>query len=221
MRPSLDALIVTRGGGSQDDIACFNDERVVRAVFQSPLPIVSAVGHEIDVTLCDLAADVRALTPSQAGELIVPDGAQIAHRLEQWSARLRAALKRRADVGAQRLAAVARHPTLRRPLDRLQLTWQRCDQLGDRLARGLQHAFRRHESKTSELAARLQAISPIQVLQRGYSLTLDQHHRPIVDALAIPIGSLIETQVARGSIRSRVEHRQSDNWVDAQSRNEN
>lgn len=210
--PTLEALIVTRGGGSQEDIACFNDERVVRAVFACSIPTISAVGHEIDVTLCDLVADVRALTPSQAGELIVPDGPQIAHRLEQWSSRLRSALRRRADSAAERLAAIASHPILRRPLDRIQLLWQNCDQLGDRMARGLVYSHRRHQTKTAELAARLQAISPIQVLARGYSVTLDENGRPILNAAQVEEGTLIETQLAQGRLQSQVTQRwTSDN----------
>ncbi len=213
MRPALEALIVTRGGGSQEDIACFNDERVVRAVFVCRLPVISAVGHEVDVTLCDLVADVRALTPSQAGELIVPDGRQIAHRLEQWSSRLRSALTRRADQARERLTAVTSHPTLRRPLDRIQLAWQYCDQCGDRVARGLVHSFRRHQSKAAELAARLQAISPIQVLSRGYSLTLGEDRQPLTDVEQVREGVLIETQLSKGRLQSRVERRWTENTL--------
>lgn len=214
IRPPLDALIVARGGGSRDDIACFNDERVVRAVFRCRLPVISAVGHEIDVTLCDLVADLRALTPSEAGERIVPDRAEIVLRMEQSSSRLRSALTRRAELASQRFAAIARHPVFRRPLDRLQLAWQRCDQLGDRIARGLRNSQHRQGARAAELAARLQAISPIHVLSRGYSVTLDENRRPIVDARKVKNGSVIDTQLAQGRLRSRVEQSWNDGRFD-------
>ncbi len=203
--PNLDALIVARGGGSQDDIACFNDERVVRSVFRCPIPVISAVGHEVDVTLCDLVADVRALTPSNAGELVVPDSEVISRELQQWSARLRVALTRRADLAAHRLAAIAKHPAFRRPLDRIALVRRQCDSCGERISRGLVNALRRHQSKAAELAARLHSISPVQVLARGYSVTLDEDRQPITDAQHVVEGELIESQLAIGRLKSRVE----------------
>lgn len=211
IRPAPDALIVARGGGSQDDIACFNDERVVRAVASCRVPVISAVGHEIDVTLCDLVADRRALTPSEAGELVVPDGWAYAQRLDQSATQLRLALQRRADLAQQRLAALARLPIFRRPLDRIRLAWQHCDQTSDRLARGLWNTLHRHQSRTEELAARLQAISPIQVLSRGYSVTKDSRNRLLTDARRVAPGDSVETLLARGKFVSRVEHVTTDN----------
>ncbi len=214
VRPNLDALIVARGGGSQDDIACFNDERVVRSVFRCDIPVISAVGHEVDVTLCDLVADVRALTPSNAGELVVPDGDDLAREIQQWSARLQVALTRRAELAAQRLGAIARHPAFRRPLDRIALFREHCDTCGERIARGLVHTLHRHQSKASELAARLQTISPVHVLARGYSVTLNEQRQPITDYQQVSDGELIETQLALGRLQSRVERRWKSNSID-------
>jgi exodeoxyribonuclease VII large subunit len=210
IQPPVETLIVARGGGSQDDIACFNDERVVRAVFACKTPVVSAVGHEVDVTLCDLVADVRALTPSHAGELAVPDGEALDRQLRLWSARLRGSLLRRAELAAQRLDAAARHPALRRPLDRVRLLRQTCDTCGQRIARGIINAGRTARTKSGELAARLQAMSPIQVLARGYSVTLDAQHRAVTRYQQVAEGERITTQLAEGRLESRVERRWRD-----------
>jgi exodeoxyribonuclease VII large subunit len=211
LRPALDVVIVARGGGSQDDIACFNDERVVRAVFACPIPTISAVGHEVDVTLCDLVADVRALTPSHAGELVVPDGAEIAAALQQWSARLRAALARRAELSLQRWRSLALHPVFRRPFERWELSRQHCVRCGDRIARGSLNLLARHRAQISELAARLQNVSPVEVLARGYSMTLDGRGKPIRDYRQVAEGDRITTELSRGRLHSRVESRDADN----------
>ncbi len=205
MRPALDVLIVVRGGGSSEDINCFNNESVVRAVFDSVVPVISAVGHEIDVTLCDLAADVRALTPSQAGELAVPDGQQLGRQLALVWSRMRGALAARTENARRQLAGLAERAVFRRPLDRIHRQAQRCDELEHRLAQAMVNSVHRQRARATELSGRLDAISPLNVLARGYSLTLDADGRIITDAAKVSVGDAIESQVSHGRLRSRVE----------------
>lgn len=205
LQPSLDVLIVARGGGSSEDLQCFNDEAVVRAVYKCTVPVVSAVGHEIDVTLCDLVADVRALTPSQAGEFVVPDGGQLQRHLGQWTARLRGALSGRIEFARRRVAGLAERSVFTQPVDRIHRLAQRCDELEHRWEQALGVARQRFQARLGELAGRLQAVSPLQVLARGYSLTTDARGRLLSDAAAVEPGQLVTTQLHHGLLRSRVE----------------
>jgi exodeoxyribonuclease VII large subunit len=169
------------------------------------VPVVSAVGHEIDVTLCDLVADVRALTPSQAGELVVPDGEQLQRQIAQWSARLRAGLASRAETARRRLMALADRTVFTQPLERIHRAAQRCDEWEHRLLQSMRHGAERHRARVTEMAGRLEAVSPLRVLARGYSLTTDDAGNLVVDATRVPIGAKLTTRVERGTIQSRVE----------------
>lgn len=175
-------IIIARGGGSAEDLWAFNEEIVARAIAGSRLPVVSAVGHEIDVTLADLAADRRALTPSEAGELAVPDGREVAMHLDRLAERIHHISQTRLREARARL---------------------------DQLAKLVQHAVRmnldarRHQ--LTRLAASLDALSPLAVLARGYSLTFQADGKTLVRfADEIQPGNLIQTRLASGQITSRV-----------------
>jgi exodeoxyribonuclease VII large subunit len=177
-----DVVIVARGGGSQEDLWTFNEEIVVRAIAGSKLPVVSAIGHEIDVTLSDLAADKRALTPTEAGEFCVPDAREVMVHIDRLAERLR-------------LAGLARLRDARLGLDRL----------ADRARHALEQdlVVRRHG--LARLAASLQALSPLGVLARGYSLTFRADGKTVVRAShEVQAGDLIHTRLASGQIQSRV-----------------
>ena len=150
-----DLLIVARGGGSIEDLWAFNEEEVVRALASSPIPVISAVGHETDVTLCDFAADVRAPTPTAAAEMAVPVRAELVAQLRELGLRAERCVRRYRDHGAERLAAVARH--LPSPDRLLQPQRQRLDDAGERLPRGLQH---RLTQARGELARSAGALRP-------------------------------------------------------------
>ena len=174
----IDCLVVTRGGGSMEDLWAFNEEPVVRAIAASRIPVVSAVGHEIDVTLADLAADVRALTPSEAAELVAPAAEELAADLRQVERRLAAGLRRRAEAARSGLDALARHAVFRRPFQRVFDMTRQLDELAARAARAIRGAARLARQRIDTAAGRLESLSPLAVLERGYSLTQRHGRRP-------------------------------------------
>jgi exodeoxyribonuclease VII large subunit len=177
-----DVIIVARGGGSLEDLWTFNEESVVRAIVASRLPVVSAVGHEIDVTLADLAADKRALTPSEAGEFCVPDCREVAVHLDRLADRLRMA-----------------------GLGRLRDAHDHLHQLSERARQALERNLVDRRHRVARLAASLEALSPLGVLARGYSLTLRADGTTLVrDSQDVIPGELIFTRLAAGQITSRV-----------------
>jgi len=201
-----DVLVVGRGGGSLEDLWCFNEESVVRAIFASQVPVVSAVGHEIDVTLSDLVADVRALTPSEAAELVVPSEEDIRGGLNSAKQRLAAALRSRATEARARLTAIAEHHAFRRPFERVHDLSRQLDDLELRATRGLRYTVSRSQERLRGLAGRLESLSPLAVLNRGYSVTqMADNGEVITNVDTLSVGDAINSRLARGQLVSRVE----------------
>jgi exodeoxyribonuclease VII large subunit len=202
----LDVLIVGRGGGSLEDLWAFNEEPVARAIAASAVPVISAVGHEVDVTIADLVADVRAATPSAAAELAVPEEAELIAYLDASAERLRAAGGAALSVLRERLEGLAGAYGLRRFPDRLRELAQLVDEHGRRLAAGAESALARSREALGELAARVESLSPLAVLSRGYSVTTPESgSTPLRDTADAPEGTRIRTRLARGRLVSRVE----------------
>lgn len=174
-----DTLIVGRGGGSREDLWAFNDERVARALAVSPIPTISAVGHEVDVSLCDLVADVRAATPSAAAEAAVPVLADERTRLRTLGTALRAGLERRATNARRRAARAALD--LRREADRV---------------------VERRRARLESAAGRLQALSPLRTLARGYAVARDEAGRTLADAGDFEPGRDFTLTLRDGSVRA-------------------
>jgi exodeoxyribonuclease VII large subunit len=194
-----DVLIVGRGGGSAEDLWAFNEEVVVRAVVASAIPVVSAVGHEVDVALSDLAADVRAATPSHAAELVTPVRDALAELLDEYAGRLRAAMTRRLATLRDRLDRVRLvHP--RQKVERARI---RCDELDERLReaalRGL--VFRR--ARLASAARHLDALSPLAVLVRGYAI-VTREGVAVSDAAALHPGDRLDLRLSHGEIEAEV-----------------
>jgi exodeoxyribonuclease VII large subunit len=184
---------------------------VVRAIFASHVPVVSAVGHEIDVSLSDLAADVRALTPSEAAELVVPSEEEIRGGLDGAKQRLAAALRSRASDARSRLAAIAGHRIFRRPFERIHDLSRGLDDLELRAGRALRHIVSRWRDHAGGLAGRLESLSPLAVLNRGYSVTQKAGDGEVVtDASILSVGDAIRSRLARGQVVSRVEEVSDD-----------
>jgi exodeoxyribonuclease VII large subunit len=204
---AVDVLVVGRGGGSLEDLWAFNEELVVRAIAASRIPVVSAVGHEIDVTLADLAADVRALTPSEAAERIVPSADDVQQSLAVRQRRLLSALLRRAAEARQRLDRLASNRVFRRPFERLLAASRELDAYSTRFARAIRERLLQVRQRIVSVAAHLESLSPLGILSRGYSLTTRlADGRLIDDASSLSPGDQIRTRFARGEAVSRVEH---------------
>jgi exodeoxyribonuclease VII large subunit len=206
IRPELDVLVVGRGGGSPEDLWCFNDESVVRAIFASAVPVVSAVGHEIDVTLSDLVADVRALTPSEAAERVIPSADDLKHRLTIHRRRLSAVLKAQAAAARRHLNQLAASRVLRNPRTIIDDLIYRIDELDVIASRAIGRRIQLMRERLAAIACRADALSPVAVLGRGYSVTSDAETGKIITAAAgTAVGCRIHTRLASGSLVSRVE----------------
>jgi exodeoxyribonuclease VII large subunit len=202
----VDVLVVGRGGGSLEDLWAFNEEPVVRAIHGSRIPVVSAVGHEIDVTLSDLVADVRALTPSEAAERVVPLAEEIRNQLSGQQQRLSTAILARAAAAKARLDTFAACRTFRRPLERIQLLQRQLDELQARSTRAVDRRLEIARGLLDARAGRLESLSPLAVLGRGYSLTSRLADGQIVNRPdQIGVGDQLRTRLAVGEVISRVE----------------
>jgi exodeoxyribonuclease VII large subunit len=202
----FDVLIVGRGGGSLEDLWPFNEECVAHAIYTSRIPVVSGVGHEDDLTIADMVADCRALTPSEAAERVVPHRAEVLKWLDGLEGRFRAMLLRRLEVARNRLDDLAGRACFRRPLERLREEERRLDDWGERLGRGVRRRLEEAARLLEAQAARLEGLSPLNVLARGYSLTRREEDATVVRGPEqVRPGERIVTQVRRGRIVSRVE----------------
>jgi len=200
----VDVVVLTRGGGSFEDLLPFSDERVVRAVAECPVPVVSAVGHEQDTPLCDLAADVRASTPTAAGKLVVPELTELFGRLDRARGALARCVRRSLERDRQRLTrSVERlrarpRITLERESQRLQRTRERL-----RLAPAL--AVERKRAALEKSAAKLVALSPVQTLERGYAIVRTESGEVVASASDVSTGSHVAVTLADGGFGARVE----------------
>lgn len=206
----IDVILLGRGGGSSDDLDAFNQEIVAQAIFNSRAPIVSAVGHEIDVTLADMVADLRALTPSEAAERVVPDCAVVYEELAQRRQRMAHQLERRLHLARERLEALAQRRVLRQPLERIRDQERRLDEVVERLLRATRQRVTQGQAVVEATAARLDALSPLQVLGRGYSLTRTAEGRHVIRRAAeVTPGERIEVLLAEGRLIGTVDETHS------------
>jgi exodeoxyribonuclease VII large subunit len=204
--PPLDVLVIARGGGSIEDLWCFNEEAVVRGIAASNIPTISAIGHEIDVTLADLVADVRALTPSEAAERVVPSTEDVSELVRGLGIRLNQAMSTRAAHLRGRLEALASRPAFSRPAEGIRLRERRADELSLRLHAAAKRVLRDRQAAMETLAGKLDTLSPLGVLGRGYSLTYaEEGKRLITEADAVRAGQRIETRLAKGTVVSVVD----------------
>jgi exodeoxyribonuclease VII large subunit len=202
-QPHLDVIVLARGGGSFEDLLPFSDERLVRAVAACPVPIVSAVGHEQDTPLCDLAADVRASTPTAAGKLVVPELSQLSGKLDRLREALARSVRRTLERDAQALERSAErlraapHLTLERQ-------GQRVERAHERLRQAPALAVERKRAALESTAGRLRVLSPLKTLQRGYAIVRTESK--VVTARAdVSPGTHVQVRVGDGSFGAVVE----------------
>jgi exodeoxyribonuclease VII large subunit len=202
----VDVLIVGRGGGSLEDLWPFNEPAVADAIFASRLPVVSGVGHEDDLTIADMVADCRALTPSEAAERVVPDRAEVLAELDAAGERLGGLLRRRVELARARLDDLAGRRCFRAPLERIRDEERRLDEWAERLARAAKQALAEARRRLEAQAARLEALSPLKVLARGYSLTRRAADGAVVRSPAdVRPGDRLRIQVQHGEVAARVD----------------
>lgn len=211
VRPALDVIVVTRGGGSLEDLWCFNEEPVVRAIAACKIPVVSAVGHEIDVTLADFAADVRAATPSEAAERVVPERVMVLQSLKQLRTRLDKPISQRLAFHREQLRQLAGRPCLAKPLQPIHDRSRRLDELDYRGRLAIRNLLDQHIGKLQRQAAALSALSPLAVLARGYSVTQTFPDGAVVRrGEDVAVGDRIRTRLGSGSLISTVEEVRPD-----------
>lgn len=246
---SVDVVIIARGGGSVEDLASFNDEGLARVIAASTLPVISAVGHETDFTICDFVSDLRAPTPSAAAELVIDSKHQLAEHLAHLHRRLDRATRYQLLMARNRLTELAQHGAFGRMQDLLGRRGQRLDELVFRLASNFSDELRTHHrrlenaasrirhfdfrrsltltrtqlqahtssllhamqtrlahdrSRLTELAGKLDALSPVKILDRGYALVFDEGGQLVKDATRLKTGKQIVATVARGSFTAEV-----------------
>jgi exodeoxyribonuclease VII large subunit len=203
----VDVMIVGRGGGSLEDLWSFNEEKVARAIFACPVPVISAVGHEIDFTIADLVADHRAPTPSAAAEMVVPDKGELSGEILRLEKRLVRCMESNLGKARESWGRLARR--LADPRRRLRERQVRVDELSMALWRRIRNSLQRCRERLSYLSGRLNGVSPLAVLDRGYSIAQKAPDGAVVkDSDQLEVGDLLKLRFARGGSVCRVERKE-------------
>ncbi|OUP65631.1 exodeoxyribonuclease VII large subunit [Pseudoflavonifractor sp. An176] len=210
-RDDIDLIITGRGGGSREDLWAFNEEPVAWAIALSNIPVISAVGHEPDVTISDYVADLRASTPSNAAELAVPDQQQERQRLEGLTLRLRQAMEVQLDRDRKELRRLEQSRVLRNPVAVVDDQRMRLDGVQRRLAMALERTLRRGRVELAGLAGRVDAMSPLKVLSRGYAIAKAEG-RAVTTVEQVQPGQAMDVLVADGVYHCRVEEKEEQQW---------
>ncbi len=201
---NLDVLIVGRGGGSIEELWAFNTEKVARSIFESRIPIVSAVGHETDFTIADFVADRRAPTPSAAAELVVPDAGELQKLIDSLSQRTVTAVKSRITTQKEKLARLTESNVLRRPKDEMYKRMMELDYLTRTMRQNIKVQINNMKSNLTLNTSRLDNLSPLATLNRGYAITLDSGGNVIKSASNLKPGDDIELILLDGTVECSV-----------------
>lgn len=199
-----DLLIVGRGGGSIEDLWAFNDERVAQAIYDSVIPVISAVGHEPDVTISDFVADLRAATPSNAAELAVPDCESLYQMLDSMSAAMETALTRQLKTARRHLQMLSASPSLKSPVEYINQRKKSMQLLKARLISAQNSKLHRERQRFVASMAKLDAMSPLKVLSRGYAMTHNDKGELVRSASQVHVGDSLQIKVSDGSIHATV-----------------
>ncbi|HHX75064.1 MAG TPA: exodeoxyribonuclease VII large subunit, partial [Firmicutes bacterium] len=202
--PGIDVIIAGRGGGSIEELWAFNEEVVARAIYRSHLPVISAVGHETDFTIADFVADVRAATPTAAAELAVPDMRELQQYLLQAARRLAARLKSLLEQEKRYLERLASARVLTRPLERVEQAGQVLDNLSTRLETQAAILLQGKTARLELPAARLAALNPAAVLERGFTICYDQSGNVVTDSAALAPADRVLLRFRRGRAEAAI-----------------
>ena len=199
-----DLLIVGRGGGSIEDLWAFNDERVAYAIYQSEIPVISAVGHEPDVTISDFVADLRAATPSNAAELAVPDRDALRQNLDSMSDAMASILNRQVKFARQHLNVLSRSAALRSPTGYLDQKRKQLELLNNRLSSAQNRSVEQKKQRFIRLTSKLDAMSPLKVLTRGYSIAMTGDEQVLTSVKQVSPGDEVKLSLQDGVIFTNV-----------------
>ena len=199
-----DLLIVGRGGGSIEDLWAFNDERVAHAIYESEIPVISAVGHEPDVTISDFVADLRAATPSNAAELAVPDQDALRQNLDSMSAAMATALNRQLKSAQQHLNVLSQSPALRSPTGYIEQREKSLELLKNRLISAQNQSITRKNQRYIAAVSKLDAMSPLKVLTRGYSMAQTERGEVLRSVSQVELGERIRISLSDGKLSATV-----------------
>jgi len=209
----VDVIIVARGGGSIEELWAFNEESVARSIFNSRIPVISAVGHETDYTIADFVADVRAPTPSAAAEIVMPEKAVLRDRIDGLNRRLKSSLLKNLSMNRLRYEKLRNSAVFRQPYNRVYQERMRLELLNKYLLRGVENSRDRSSSKLSMLIGKLNALSPLSVMARGYSIVVSKETGHLVKSVYdVEKGKEIEIGVADGKIDCTVERVEERDW---------
>lgn len=200
-----DLIITGRGGGSIEDLWAFNDERVARAIADSQIPVISAVGHEPDFSISDFVADLRAATPSNAAELAVPDQAELRAALAQTNGRLCTLVSRILKQDRLMLEKLRDRPCMKSPVHYIDDRRQQLDRMQERLSAAADRCVRLKRQRFTGLTAKLDAMSPLKVLSRGYSFAQDAQDRPVTSVRRLLPGDRLTIHFADGSAAAQIQ----------------
>ena len=199
-----DVLITGRGGGSMEDLWAFNDERVARAIYASEIPVISAVGHEPDVTISDYVADLRAATPSNAAELAVPDQDALRQNLDAMSSAMASALSRQLKAARQHLNVLSQSPALRSPTGYIEQREKSLELLKNRLIAAQNQSITRKNQRYIAAVSKLDAMSPLKVLTRGYSMAQTEAGEVLRSVRQVELGERISVLLSDGKLSATV-----------------
>ena len=204
---NLDVLIVTRGGGSIEDLWAFNEEVVARSIFRCRIPVISAVGHEIDYTISDLVSDLRAPTPSAAAELVIAEGEELLRSISTARDRITLTIETHLSRLSDRVKTLQEAYGFRRFEDGLRQHAQRIDDSRETIGKKMSHLIELSRRNVENMTGRLASLNPESVLRRGYSLAFKLPEKKLIrDVSVINTGDRVEIKVEQGSFISRVEH---------------
>ena len=199
-----DLLIVGRGGGSIEDLWAFNDERVAYAIYHSQIPVISAVGHEPDVTISDFVADLRAATPSNAAELAVPDQDALYQTLDAMSSAMATALSRQLTAARRQYQLLSAHPALQSPVGYLEQRRKSLELLKNRLVSSQAQGIHRAKNRYIGVTAKLDAMSPLKVLTRGYAMAQTEEGSVLKSVSQVNPGDNIKISISDGTLSAAV-----------------
>ncbi len=204
---TIDVLVLGRGGGSIEELWAFNEEAVARAIFSSEIPVISAVGHETDFTIADFVADKRAATPSEAAELVVPDRREIERNLHSLELRIRQNLFNVVEVHRQRLESIEKSVLFRKPTERINQYRQTVDELKRNIYAEITHQVELHRSSLQAYIGKLDALSPLAILKRGYSICSRLDGTVIRTIDNISVGDALKVLLTDGEAISEVKEK--------------